>query len=345
MKKLTAIDLFCGCGGLTEGLKQAGFNVTLAVDNAEKPLQTYKLNHPEVSIFHDDICKLSESYMIKKMEFKKNELDLLAGCPPCQGFSSMRTKNGKYSTKDDRNSLINEFLRIALILQPKVVMLENVPELKKDSLFLEFISKMETIGYLGKWTILNAKNFGVPQSRKRLIYIATRKGEIEILSNMKLFFNIRRAIGCLPKSGSSGDFLHDFQEKRTPHIKEMISLIPKDGGSRSDLPEKYVLPCHKRNPRGFKDVYGRMAWNDPSPTITGGCASPSKGRFLHPEENRCITLREAAILQGFPSNYQFDYSTSRDALALMIGNALPPPFICHHAKQIKEHLEKERYDG
>ena len=345
MKKLTAIDLFCGCGGLTEGLKQASFNVKLAVDNAENPLQSYKLNHPEVSVFCDNICNLSGEYIEKNTGLKKGKLDLLAGCPPCQGFSTIRTKNGKYSTKDERNILINEFLRIALELQPKIVILENVPGLKNHLLFSNFVSEMEAAGYTGTWTILNAKNFGVPQSRQRLIYIATKKGKIEISNREKIFSNVRQAFGLLPKSGSSGDFLHDYREQRTPRIKEMISLIPKDGGSRSDLPEKHILPCHKRNPKGFKDVYGRMSWDAPSPTITGGCASPSKGRFLHPEENRCITLREASVLQGFPLNYQFDSSTSREALALMIGNALPPPFIYHHAEQIKNYLAKEFYNG
>jgi DNA (cytosine-5)-methyltransferase 1 len=126
-------------------------------------------------------------------------------------------------------------------------------------------------------------------------------------------------------------------ENRTPKVLNVIRLIPKDGGSRRDLPEEFQLECHKRC-NGFKDVYGRMAWKKPAPTITGGCFNPSKGRFLHPEEDRAITMREAALLQGFPRRYKFPTTENKSAVALMIGNALPPPFIAAHGRSIKRVL-------
>jgi DNA (cytosine-5)-methyltransferase 1 len=219
-------------------------------------------------------------------------------------------------------------------------MLENVPGLKDDPRFDIFVATMSGFGYQGEWKVLNVADYGVPQRRRRLIYVAAYRKSICISDKKYEYRSVRDAIGSLPLAGKSGDFMHDIPEKRTKKIQEMIALIPKNGGSRSQLPAKYVLPCHIRNPGGFKDVYGRMDWDKPSPTITGGCASPSKGRFLHPEENRCITPREASLLQGFPPNYFFPRGLSKDQLALMVGNALPVPFIYAHATEIRQQMKK-----
>lgn len=338
--KPSAIDLFCGCGGMTEGLKQAGFQVLWGNDVAPHPLMAYRANHPEVLVDEKDIRQIECKNLMAELGLKKGELDLLAGCPPCQGFSSIRTNNGRYSKPDERNDLINDYLRFVDAFRPKVVMLENVPGLKDDFRFKNFMATMSDLGYLGEWKILNVADYGVPQRRRRLIYVAAYKKYILISGKVSEYRTVRDAIGAMPVAGRSGDFMHDFPEMRTKKIQEMIALIPKDGGSRSQLPEEYILPCHKRNPEGFKDVYGRMAWDKPSPTITGGCASPSKGRFLHPEEDRCVTLREASLLQGFPRNYIFPMELSKDRLALMVGNALPVPFIYAHAKEIKQQMKK-----
>jgi len=144
--------------------------------------------------------------------------------------------------------------------------------------------------------------------------------------------------GDLRRPGKSRDALQNLREYRSEKVLKLIREIPKDGGSRSDLPKSRQLPCHKRS-NGFKDIYGRMAWDAPSPTITGGCFNPSKGRFLHPRDNRAITLREAAILQSFPRRYRFPVEASKESVALMIGNALPPTFIRRHANQISKSLK------
>lgn len=343
--KPSAIDLFCGCGGMTEGLKQAGFQVLWGNDVAVAPLIAYRANHIEVLVDEKDIRQVECKELMETLGLKKGALDLLAGCPPCQGFSSIRTNNGRYSIPDDRNDLINDYLRFVEAFRPKTVMLENVPGLKDDSRFDTFVATMTSLGYQGEWKILNVADYGVPQRRRRLIYIAAHKKSICISETKHEYRTVRDAIGSLPTAGKSGDFMHDLPEKRTKYIQEMIALIPKNGGSRSQLPDKYVLPCHKKNPDGFKDVYGRMAWDKQSPTITGGCASPSKGRFLHPEEDRCITPREASLLQGFPRNYIFPQGLSKDRLALMVGNALPVPFIYAHAKEIRQQINKWKADN
>lgn len=338
--KPTAIDLFSGCGGLTVGLKKSGFKILGAVDIDPLSIKTYRANHKDVSIWEADIRKLKPAEIKSKLGLRRGDLDLLAGCPPCQGFSTMRTLNGAFKIDDPRNDLLLEFLRFVQALHPRTVMMENVPGLAKDERFEVFCARMEKLGYLGDYRILNAEEYNVPQRRRRLVYLAGRMMKIPFAKRARKMKTVRDAIGNLPKAGESGDPVHDMRENRTPRIMELIRRIPKDGGSRTDLPEEYQLDCHKRC-NGFKDVYGRMAWSDVSPTITGGCFNPSKGRFLHPEEDRAITMREAALLQGFPRRYKFPTTNSKSAVALMIGNALPPPFITALAKMIRNVLQNK----
>jgi DNA (cytosine-5)-methyltransferase 1 len=335
-KKLTAIDLFCGCGGLTLGLKRAGFKVIGAVDIDSNSIKTYKANHPEVRVWENDI-RMLDPMQIKEDLCLENQLDLLAGCPPCQGFSKMRTLNGRLKIKDSRNDLLFEFQRFVEILLPKTIMMENVPGLADDKIFDIFSKKMKELGYIGEKKVLNAADYGVPQRRHRLIYLAGLRNTIEFANPAYARKTVRDAIGKLPKSGKSNDSAHDISENRSKKVMRLIKKIPKDGGSRTDLPRRNQLKCHKEC-TGFKDVYGRMAWDKVAPTITSGCFNPSKGRFLHPREHRAITLREAALLQGFPRRYKFPTAENKSAVALMIGNALPPPFIRHHAKSIYKFL-------
>jgi len=335
--KPTAVDLFCGCGGLTVGLKRAGFRVLGAVDVDPLSVKTYKANHSDVTLWEKDIRELDPQELLDALGLKKGGLDLLAGCPPCQGFSTMRTLNGALLVDDPRNDLLLEFERFVEALLPRAVMMENVPGLADDKRFEAFLRKLKELGYLGAHRVLNAAEYGVPQRRRRLIYLAGLGMEIPFADKAAKMKTVEEAIGGLPKAGQSGDPVHDMPENRTPKVLEVIRLIPKDGGSRRDLPEKFQLECHKRC-NGFKDVYGRMAWKEVAPTITSGCFNPSKGRFLHPEEDRAITMREAALLQGFPRRYKFPTTDNKSAVALMIGNALPPPFIAAHGRSIKRVL-------
>ena len=338
--KPIAIDLFSGCGGLTLGLKLGGFNVIGAVEVDPLSVDTYRANHREVEVWATDIRKLDPSEVQSTLGLKPGYLDLLAACPPCQGFSRMRTLNGALLVEDPRNELLLEILRFVEVLEPKAVMVENVPGLAKDERFDIFCGRMEKAGYFGDQDVFDAADYGVPQRRKRLIYIAGLQAKVPFAEPVHNAVTVKDTISSLPKAGQSGDPLHDLPERRTPRVRQVIRRIPKDGGSRTDLPPEDQLDCHKRCD-GFRDVYGRMAWNDVSPTITSGCFNPSKGRFLHPEEDRAITLREAALLQGFPSRYRFPKASSKSAVAAMIGNALPPPFIAAHARMIHGVLQRE----
>lgn len=342
MKNYTAIDLFCGAGGLTCGLEQAGFRVLAGVEVLDIAAETYRRNHKKTLLLEDDICNLSPVEVMSALGLKPGELSLLAGCPPCQGFSSLRTRNKKSSVEDRRNDLVFEFVRWVKVFLPKCIMMENVPALAKDIRMSSAIAQLEDLGYRignSNLRIDDIADYGVPQRRKRMIFTASRFGTVEQPKLVEIKTTVKEAIAWLPKAGDSGDPLHDLPDNRSEKVNKMISLIPKDGGSRSDLPEEYWLECHKRYPNGFKDVYGRMRWDDVSPTITGGCHNPSKGRFLHPEENRAITLREAALLQTFPKDYYFSLRRGKDSAALMIGNALPPEFIRQQGEVILKHLE------
>lgn len=338
---LQAIDLFSGCGGLSQGLKTAGFNVIGAVEIDDKARETYTLNHPSVPLIGKDICQLTIAQIKKATGLKVGELDMLAGCPPCQGFSALKRRNKKIDKKDPRNSLIDEFERLAFGLMPKLIMLENVPAIESFQKFKSFVIKLKKNGYLVRHEVLDVSNYGVPQRRRRLILSASRVGQPLLASPHKHKISVEQAIGKLSKAGHSNDLLHDhLTSKRTARIQQLIEAIPKDGGSRHSLPLNMQLECHKKT-SGFNDVYGRMSWNDVAPTITSGCTNPSKGRFLHPQENRAITLREAAILQGFPASYSFNVAHGKSAISLMIGNALPPPFIAAHSKAMAKGLQDE----
>lgn len=338
MKKLTAIDLFSGCGGLTLGLTLAGFKVLAAIENDQLAVDTYKANHPRVRVYSTDIETVKAKPLRESLRLKSGELDLLAGCPPCQGFSALRTRNGAAQKRHRNNSLIKEMIRFTRAFRPKAVMMENVPGLASHWSFQKLCRDLRRLGYHVKWGVKDARHYGVPQRRKRLILVAGYRCDIELAEESDTIRTVRQAIGDLRKPGESRDALQNLPEDRSAKVLKLIRAIPKNGGSRTDLPEGRQLACHKRTD-GFNDIYGRMSWDAPSPTITGGCFNPSKGRFLHPTQNRAITLREAAILQTFPRRYWFPTGKSKESIALMIGNALPPTFIQRHASEISNSLK------
>jgi DNA (cytosine-5)-methyltransferase 1 len=337
LNKYNAIDLFSGCGGLSYGLRQAGFSVVAAFDNNSDAVQTYSLNFPETEIFINDIRKIKIDMVRKKLGDDK--LHLLAGCPPCQGFSSIRRLNRPESIKDERNDLILEYFRFVKELKPLTIMMENVPGLIEYSLFYNIVDSLKELGYFIDIKIVNIQEFGVPQRRKRLVLLGSLLGDIKISEPTGETVTVREAIGDLESVENTKDPIHRIIAHHTPEIMKRIKATPKNGGSRKDIPE-FGLKCHKRNGIGFSDIYGRLRWDECSPTITGGCLNPSKGRFLHPDEDRSISAREAAILQTFPVNYKFPKGISKTSISLLIGNALPPKFSRIQAENIYRHLDR-----
>jgi DNA (cytosine-5)-methyltransferase 1 len=334
-KPYSAVDLFSGCGGLTEGLRQAGFRVLGAVDNDALAVETYRKNHRDVVLWEADIRTVTGTALLRRLGLRRGELDLLAGCPPCQGFSRLRTKN-RTGIDDERNDLVLEFLRLVRELFPRAVMMENVPALADDPRIERVKSELRDLGYEIRADVLDAGDYGVPQRRRRFVLIASRVGRVRFGRRARVKRTVRHAFARVrPRKR---DQLHNYPDVRSARILDRIRSIPKDGGSRSALPTKFQLKCHKKTD-GFKDVYGRMSWDDVAPTITGGCVNPSRGRFLHPEEHRSITLREAAALQTFPPRYFISMERGKYAAAQMIGNALPPEFIRRHAAALHRLLQ------
>ena len=336
----TAVDLFCGVGGLSLGLRQARFRVAAALDISRLATDSYRMNFPRVPLIRRDIRAVNGPDLLSSARLEEGELDLLAGCPPCQGFSALRTKRRQSAVDDDRNDLLLEFLRLAEETLPRFVLLENVPGLARDELFGQFTDGLEALGYGVANAVLDSADFGAPQRRRRLVLVAGFECQPRIVRGEAERRTVRDAIGGFAgTAGSSGDPLHDHGEQRAEHVRSVIESIPKDGGSRADLGPDEQLECHRQaEARGAgwgREPYGRMAWDGIASTITGGCVNPSKGRFLHPDEDRAITLREALLLQGFPGDHRLSLKRGKYAAAELVGNAIPPAFVTAQASPLR----------
>lgn len=338
MKQRIAIDLFSGCGGLTQGLEDAGFKVLAGAETRRHARATYKANHDGVRVY-TDVRKIFCKPFLKEFNLAKGELDLLAACPPCQGFSSIRTRN-RAVADDDRNELIFQVARIVRGFLPKCVLIENVPRLLKDDRLARFKGELAKLGYVFSEGVLNAKDFDVPQRRNRMILIASQAqlgDSFGLPPKSATELTVRQFIENLPDPDAvDAPPLHRMLQILSPLVQKRIEAIKRN---RAELPEELALDCHKKYPAGFRDVYGRMDFDSVSPTITQGCTNPSKGRFVHPSQNRGITIYEAMLLQGFPEGYQFDASLGIGKIASMIGEAFPPPMARAQASHIKRKLE------
>lgn len=334
---LTSLDLFCGAGGLTVGLVKAGFSVIAAIDNDPLAVETYHVNHPQVPILGSDISRISPSSLMRKTGVKRGDLDLLAACPPCQGFSTLGTRNRSRGFRDSRNKLVLEIVRFAEALFPKVLLIENVPGLVKSVYGRVLLGRLKSLGYEIACSVVDAADYGVPQRRYRAVITGSRIGVPMECPKRGIQTTVRSVISRMDQPGDSGDPLHDSMPNHSDKVLTMIRRVPKDGGSRSQIGAEAQLECHKRVD-GYKDVYGRMKWDDVSPTITTGIYTPSKGRFLHPSFDRVISLREAAMLQSFAREYYFSLSGGRHGAARLIGNALPPELARRNAKALKQFL-------
>lgn len=347
MRGLTAIDLCCGAGGLTLGLKRAGFNVVAGVEVDQGIAKTYETNHPTIKMILKDIRKVTGKEILKKTGL--DEIDLVAGCPPCQGFSSLTSK---HKSDDPRNDLVLEMARIIKELKPKMVMMENVSGItSRGKGFLDkFVSKLEGMGYLVNMSVLQMADYGVPQSRKRFVLLAGkgfkidfpkktngRKGNLQkglkpwlkledVINEMKKPITFSTA---LKKGGPKKFNWHVIADLKDISIKRLKALDA--GHNRTSLPKELRPDCHKKSDKGFSNVYGRLSWDQVPPTITSGFTTPAMGRFGHPDEIRTISVREAAMIQSFPKYYKFETEFMTTACNL-VGNALPPKFAEKAAK-------------
>lgn len=352
MVQPAVLDLFCGVGGSALGFVRAGFRIVGAADIDPDACTTYAalIGVKPLCI---DLSSLAPREAAQIWNLRPFEVDVLLGCPPCQGFTRMRNAEGR---KDPRNRLVLTFLDYLEYFRPRFLVFENVPGLIRTShgllYYRALYQGLERLGYRIRSEEVDAADYGVPQHRRRILVVGAlhesppfpkpthgHPESPEVRSGLRRpWVTVREAIGHLRplKAGESDpeDPMHRAPRMRG-RVAAFIARVPKDGGSRTDVPREYWLPCHLKHD-GHKDVYGRLAWDRPSVVITSGCCNVSKGRFAHPEQDRAITPREAALLQGFPSDVQF--AGNFESIRRQIGNAVPPPLAEAVARAIMARL-------
>jgi len=340
-------DLFSGCGGMSLGFEQAGFGAVGALDKNEDAAETYASNI-DVDPIIDDITEYDAQDLLDAFGVDRGDLDVLISCAPCQGFSQHRNKHD--IEHDERNTLVSYSAELAVEMEPEFFVMENVPELvqgSKEKYWNRTYEILKQYDYLVDYGVLNAADFGVPQRRRRAIIIARKGGRKAELPSPTVdeHRTVRDAIGDLPAVEAGETYPSDPMHRAPNHtqrIVEMLDLIPEDGGSWMDIPEEhqdeYWLDSMKKRAekgdlKSFCDTYGRMHWDRPSGTITRKSSTPSCGRYVHPEQNRNITVREAARLQSFPDGWEFEGAFV--SWYEQNGNAVPPKLAKEVAEQVK----------
>lgn len=329
-----AVDLFAGAGGLSLGLQRAGFRVAAAVEARPAAAETFRLNHAGSVVITSDVRRITSAQITDAVG---SRIDLLAACPPCQGFTSLTSR---WRKEDPRNKLVDEVVRFAAELRPRAVMFENVPRLAESAKgrrrFERLLRHLEALGYVMSWYIAEAADYGTPQYRRRLIVYGASKtltfpepthgprstagkrwrtvrDVIEAQSEPQIFKRREKTTASL----RSWHVVRDIGAANIARLR-----VARPNGNRWELPNELRPPCHRDSSEGFRNVYGRMTWDHPAPTITGGCTSPSKGRFGHPRRLGTISVKEAALLQDFPASYRLATPYIDEACEL-IGNAFP----------------------
>ena len=345
----TAIDLFCGVGGMTHGLVKEGINVAAGIDNDPTCKYAYEKNNA-AKFLQADIREIKASEI--KALYPKGHTRILVGCAPCQPFSGYTSKQ----PKGDKWSLLYSFADLIEKTQPDIVSMENVPGLlkfKRPRIFNEFTQRLKDAGYHVTHSIVYCPDYGIPQTRSRLVLFASKYGDIKLIDKTRKqgeYKTVEDTIKNLPELSDGetcpDDPLHKAA-KLSPMNKRRIEATPPAGGWK-DWDKDLVLKCHtKKKGKSYVSVYGRMRWDSPAPTMTTLCTGIGNGRFGHPEQDRAISLREAALFQTFPKKYAFIDPAVKfcaKAISRQIGNAVPVTLGRVVAKSIKEHLA-EHNDG
>ncbi|WP_247888979.1 DNA cytosine methyltransferase [Azospirillum brasilense] len=322
---VAVVDLFCGAGGLAYGLKQAGLHVAAGVDldpNCRYPLEA----NTGATFVCRDVTEVTSEELVGW--FGNARVRVLAGCAPCQPFS---TYSQSRKSEDNRWTLLRQFQRLAVAVRPEIVTMENVRGLAKQAVWKEFVAALEEAGYRVVWQEVLCTEYGVPQNRRRLVLLASLLGPISLCkANKKVALTVKDVIGELPSIAAGEahpkDRLHTASSLSSVNLERIRASVP--GGTWRDWPEDLRAKCHVRKTgKTYPAVYGRMEWSKPAPTMTTQCYGFGNGRFGHPEQDRAISLREAALLQSFPLDYQFldkNDEVTFSRLGTLIGNAVPP---------------------
>ncbi len=340
-----AIDLFCGAGGLTRGLLDAGINVIAGYDIDGTCKYPYATNNHPAKFFEVDVGNLTSAELDR--HFKGAKQRILVGCAPCQPFS--KYTQGKNNESDPKWGLLKHFSRLALELSPEVISMENVVELRKHTIFSEFEADLVAAGYKFTSYDVYAPDYGLPQQRTRLLAFASKKAEILLppkTHKPESYLTAESIIKNLPRlehgTASTDDPLHRCSRLSPLNLQRIRASKP--GGTWKDWPKRLVADCHKAETGlSYPSVYGRFEWHKPVPTITTQFFGFGSGRFGHPEQDRALSLREGALLQGFPENYRFiepGVNVSIKAMGRLIGNAVPVTLGKVVGDAIKNHIEQ-----
>jgi DNA (cytosine-5)-methyltransferase 1 len=344
-RNIAVVDLFCGIGGLSHGFVMEDFNVISGYDNDVSCKYIYETNNK--AVFHtEDVSQLNGDKI--KQEFG-TKIKILVGCAPCQPFSSYSFKVKK---KDEKKlNLLYSFARLIEEVQPTIVSMENVPQLIDTQIFKDFHNKLIDLKYQITFQVVFCPDYGIPQRRKRLVLLASKLGDISLIPRTHTpenYITVKDVIGNLEPVNAGeydkNDPLHRARKLSDLNLKRIRSM--KEGGNWRNWSQDLVLDCFKKpSGKSYRSVYGRMKWNEPAPTMTTHCTGLGNGRFGHPEQDRAITLREAALFQTFPMGYKFFETLDTfhsSIICRQIGNAVPPKLGQVIAKSIKEHLKKYR---
>jgi len=328
----TCVELFCGCGGMSLGLKNAGFSVKYSADLEPSAVATYNKNLKPAAV-EGDVSKISAEEILDAVGCERGELTLMSGGPPCQGFSKQR--RGAHILEDPRNFLIRDYVGLIANIRPKAFILENVAVFgqKRGRVYLEELSSALHDEYRLHPHFYNSADFGLAQTRQRFILVGIRRDTQAVFHppkpTVREWITLKEAIGDLPSPPEDckehPTIANHMRTRISEANRKRFSFVPQGGGWQ-DIPWEYRLKCHQTtDPKsgGWPDVYGRLSWSGQCPTITGGFDSFTRGRYGHPEENRALTPREAARLQGFPD--WFEFCGNRHEIRHQIGNAVPPP--------------------
>ncbi len=325
MADVACVDLFCGAGGLTHGLIMEGIRVVAGIDVDEACRHPFEANNAACFI-NEDVGRLGPKRLNEL--FGDAEIRVLAGCAPCQPFST-------YSQRYDvigspRWGLLYQFGRLIKATRPELVTMENVPSVARHAVFDDFVETLQKLGYRVYQGVVDCSLYGLPQHRRRMVLLASLLGPIELAAPTHgRPTTVRSAIGKLPPIAQGGthpkDPLHAASKLSDLNLKRI--RVSRPGGTWRDWPKHLVADCHRRETgHTYPGVYGRMVWDEPAPTLTTQYYGFGNGRFGHPEQDRAISLREGAILQGFPKSYSFlpqGAPVHFKALGRMIGNAVP----------------------
>lgn len=350
LREVFAIDLFCGVGGLTHGLQRAGINVIMGLDLDPACRHAFETNNA-ARFVNADVTTTSAADLTE--EFSRHNVSSLAGCAPCQPFSTYSRSARRSGTTDVSSNasmgewqLLRSFGKLIEHCQPDLVTMVNVPPLREQPVFQEFLCHLK--GYHIHHSLIDGQMIGLPQTRKRLVLIASRLGPITLPKIRVSIRTVREVIEELPplEAGAAdpNDPLHAACRLSSRNLQRIRASKP--GGNWRDWPKKLRAECHVRKTGAtYPSVYGRMQWDAPSPTITTQCFGFGNGRFGHPEQDRAISLREAAILQGFPRDYSF-LGPGEQAIfsthGRLIGNAVPVPLGEYIGQALVEHVSNLR---